>query len=278
MSNVRYKGEVNRGPSVALWGDLSKLEDDKNAGKCQYSFEDFTGWSTHTVNTNANIIGSTGAWKVQADAGVLVNPVANSVDLANGEHGVLVIQDADADNDEAYLSRVVDCFRFDLTYGYKLFYEARIKVETVNTGIALLLGFALNSTIAAGMLADDTTGIVSTASVVGFHVPDATGTAIQTIFQKASQTKQVVSATAGTLVSNTWIKLGLLYDPFTGSGKALRYFIDGIELPDYGTAAQVAAATFPDDVNVTPFFGFKIDGTANLDGFVDWIIAAQYLS
>lgn len=278
MSNiVRYKGETTRGPSVALWGDVSKLQDDQRAGRCSYMFEDFRGWSTHTVNTNAVIqAGQTGGWQVLADAGVLVNPIANSIALDQGEAGVLVIADADADNDEAYLSPVYPQVKFDATYGYRSFFEARVKVEAVS-GIAILAGFALKSDIAAALIADDTTGLVATANFVGFQTLDAAASVVRTTYQKVSQTQQVIASNAATLVAATWHKLGFLYNPVDGGGKAIRFFFDGVELPDYATVAQVSNTTlFPDDISMVPFFGFKIDGTGNLDGFVDWISWAQY--
>lgn len=275
MTNkVRYNGDGNRLHSPALWGDPAKWISDKQAGKALYVFDDFSDWSTHVVNTNANIISESGAWRVLADAGITVNPVANSVDYTGKAHGVLVVADADADNDEAYIFKPHPFAKFDYTQGgLKILYEVRFKIETVNTGATWAFGLALASDVAAGFLADNTGELVATANFLGFHAPDATGNTIETVYQKASQTKVDVDTTAGSLVSNTYIKLGLVYDTNPGDGKAVKFFIDGVELPDYVATAALDDTGFPDGISVVPVVAYKIDGTANLDLSLDWVSA-----
>lgn len=278
---VRYNGESRRGLSPALWGDPAKLVSDAELGKCSFMFEDFRGWSTHAVNTNAVIQGDSASWKILADAGVLVNP-PTTVNLDVGECGVLVVSGADADNDECYIVMPYEWLKFDATYGYKVYFEARVRKDAIaaDSTSGFLTGLVSVADVAAGLLADDTGALVATGDFVGFHqkIDDVNG--VDFLYQKDSQTQQLVLANAATLVANTFVKLGFLYDGTPGDLNCLKFFVDGVQKnisANTVTAANIAAATFPDDVTVSPCFGFKMNGTGDANyAHIDWIAAAQY--
>lgn len=278
MSNkVRYNGDANRGLSPALWGDPDAWRSHQDLGKCIFFWDDFLGWGGHTVNTNATINSQSGSWQVLADAGVTLNPAANSIAYSEDAMAALVASGLDADNDEVLICRPYQFAKFDYTSNIKVAYECRFKVLTVNTGAAFAAGLALRSDVAADFLAADTTDLVATANFVGFHTLDAAGTAIRTEYQNVSQAKQTVNATAGTLASNTYIKLGLVYEPNAADGKCVKFFVNGVEDASFATYANISNATlFPDGKAFVPFFTYKIDGTADVNAHLDWIACGAY--
>ena len=277
---VRYNGESRRGLSPGLWGDPAKLISDQEMGKCAFMFEDFTQWSGHTVNTNAVIQATCSSWKIIAADGVLLNPPA-TVDLASGEHGVLVVDNADADNDEVYICNPYEWLKPDTTYQNKIYFECRVRrdVLTDATG-SFSVGLTKVSDWVAAALTDGTGVLEANVDFIGFSNLTNDADHVDFIYQATGQTQVMVLANAATLVANTFIRLGFLYDPAPGDLNCLKFFVDGVQINRTANTvsfASIGAATFPNDVPMVPAFGYIQNGTADTDYVhVDWIAAAQY--
>jgi len=282
MTNkVRYNGDNSRrGLSPALWGDQAKVVADQDLGKCVFQFEDFRGWSTHTVNTNAVIQGSAASWKVIASDGVLINPPA-TVDLATGESGVLTISGADADNDELYLCNPYEWLKLDDSVPNRIKLECRMRKDVLTDATSSFsFGLTKVSDAVAAMLTDGTGVLEANVDFVGFQQLTDDGDAIDLVYQATGQTLNTLLANAGTMTANTFIKLGLEYNPTPGDLNCLKFYIDGVHVNRVAntvSAADIAAATFPDAVAVVPVFGFIMNGTGDASyPALDWIAAGQW--
>lgn len=282
MSNiVRYAGDVSRGPSVNLWGDLAKWEADMRMGNCAYIYDDFLYWGSPTTNATTHGVGL--GWTVVLDDGVLLKSLATA-SPADGEFGVLHLDGADADNDFAYMilgANTGGLFKFDDALG-KICFEIKLKKVTVADGKAgFCAGLFRYDMAADATLADNGAAMVATADFVGFNQTDADGDAVIAGYQATGQTKQDLTSTDIPLTADTWIKLGFIYDP-KNKTEALKFYVNGAlystTAVNNGSGTQgISAATFPNDIVVSPMFGFKIDGANEEDMEIDWIAAGQYL-
>lgn len=276
---VRYNGHANRGLSPALWGDPAKIVSDSEMGLCSFVFEDFVGWSGHTVNTNATIQGSVAAWNLLATTGVLLNPPA-TLAIEEGESGVLTVSGADADNDDVSIAMLYGFCKIDTNYpDGKILFEARVKRDVLTDATS---GFALGLTKpadqAATMLTDGTGALEANMDHITWLnlIDDADH--VDFTFGASGQTYNTLLANAATLVADTWIKLGFLYD-YSNPTSCLKMFVDGVQVGVANTVSQaiVAGATFPNDVILTPYFAFIMNGTGDACyASLDWIGCCQY--
>ena len=118
----------------------------------------------------------------------------------------------------------------------------------------------------------DGTGALADKDFVGFQTLHASGEEIDTVYRKNGSAVQQVKDAAGTMVADTWIKLGLVYDPNAEDDKSMKFFIDGVELGDSVTDAIITAGSlFPTDEELTPVLLTKVGGAAESKCFIDWL-------
>lgn len=264
-----------RGLSSDLWknfpyreifaGDLGV-----GVGKCD-DFVQFGATSLH----DGHIILATGT-------GTTVAQIA-SEDDARGI--VRLLLDGDAANDEAVLQlgSGLDVGPFKLT-GNDACYEARIRVDAITAAKwSWFHGFASGGSAGAAitdkMFVDTTGALYATNSFVGFQHLVAEAGPVDGMFQLSGQTKQDGATktkldTLHTMVADTWVKMGFRYKAATNT---LHWFVNGVEKEAAKlTSAELAAATFPDAVFLTPTIGGKdIAGDAELKLDIDWWAYAQ---
>jgi hypothetical protein len=262
-----------------LWGDPAKIVSDYELGLCSLLFEDFAGWSAHTVNTNANIQGSAATWKVSASANVTLNPPA-TIAIEEGEYGVLTAAGATTDNDELYLGLPYGMCQIDTAYPQgKILLEMRVKrdVLTDATG-SFSLGLAKVADLVAAGLTDGSGVIEANWDHISFNNLTADADKVNFTFGATGQAYVTLLANAATLVADTWIKLGFLYH-YADPVSCIRMYVDGVQVGIANTVTQAiaAGATFPNDVVLTPFFAFIQNGTADTNyPSIDWAACAQY--
>ncbi len=271
MSNrVEYSSPVapSSAPSGAIWGQMP-LEDIILHGRGRYYYNDFT------VNapTFASATAQDGMITYQ-DTGVTIKPIATD------ENGVLQIAGADASNDEGSIQFGVTTAvyaKVASTSGKKMAFEMRVKNNgSALTDAAFFCGLAEEASAVADILVDSTGVLKTTADFLGFRTLCASPSEIDTIYQKASQTPVEPDDNAGTLVLDTWIKLGLVFDP-TDSAKAIRYYIDGVEVASVAASA-LDDATFPDGEEMALLVATKkgdSSTTVEKKFAIDWVRFAQ---
>ena len=265
MSNViQYKSSAANtdvGNSPAIWGDCpwAEIQNQVAQGRGGLAFfEDFTYVSV----VDGDVLQMLGD-----------NAPVRVVDTLNGR---LAITSGATDNDQSICAGEVDLVHISDADGekQKLWFEARVKVSSI-ADMGLFVGLAAESVVAVDFLADNSADLVATAACIGFHVLTATPTAVGTSYQAASQTKQAVQTGVHTLVADTYVKLGMIYNPNATDAEKVTFFVNGVPQTSFVTATNIAAATFPDSVNMT-FMMTTITGEAVTKTLPpDWIRIAQ---
>lgn len=193
--------------------------------------------------------------------------------------------DGNAADDEAVIQAGlgidVGPYKFAAT---PLVFEAYIRPSAVTAAkwswfCGLATGGAAGAAITDLMFADASSSanaLYATNSFVGFLHLTAASTDVDGMYQ-VSGTAEVTGVedtdldAIATIAANTWIKLGIRYDPHP---QRVGWWVDGTEVAHIDDAA-IEAANFPDAVFLQPTFGAKDSvGTAlNLD--LDWWACAQ---
>jgi hypothetical protein len=159
-------------------------------------------------------------------------------------------------------------------------FECRLKLSSIVDGaISFFAGLASPGLAAADTLTDATGAPAAAKAFIGFrNLLD--GDNIAAFYQAASQTLQTSVAAAHTLVADTYVKLGFVYDPNAVAARRIAWYVNNVELSTYVTAAQIAAATFPDAEPLQFLFGYKNTvGTtpASTEAAMDWWAFGQLI-
>lgn len=196
--------------------------------------------------------------------------VANGTDVG----GVRTLS-SDGDNEGASFRRRSCPFKIARGQG-KFVFECRVKFSTITDTkngvfVGLMESASLTATVpiaAAGTLADQ--------NLVGFHRLEGDGDQIDCVYKANGVTQVNVQTdalpTQYVLAADTWIKLGMIYDP---DDYSLKFFANGVQIASY-TVVSSAGTDFPNDVNL----GFVIailnaTGTTPGDASIDWWYAGQ---
>lgn len=277
------------GPSPRVWSRLLGLNPSPNGyGAGTYVGDDFcrfqgvtneaSGTTTYPTTdaiseTTAKIaLGGIDGYQVYIDSATTASGISR---LAGVAGGVARLTPGTTDNHLAIMHSG-DLLAFDdNTDGSRFLtiWEARVRFPTQVTTGSTAIGLGNTAMCADGGLIVDTGSIISsTGAFVGFRTIDADPDGIDFIYKKNSSGAEVVLLDlAKVITADTWVKLGMVYDPMAIASKRLSIFVDNTEAATYGTATNMAAATFPDGVLLGSVFAAKSDGNSvsrSLD--VDW--------
>lgn len=280
MSNyVRHTSEDSgRGPSVAIWGDLSKIQHDQLMGYCSVHFDDFArAPNTALVNAAAQ-----SGLVTYTDNGVTIKGIAGPADLNTSSNthalGVLEIAHDGTDLDEGHV-QIGDGGQYQISLNTgkagKLFFETRLSINSVaDNGLAIFAGLG-TAPVAAGHLVDNT-GALEDNNFVGFQILADDGDKIDIAFKANGQTQNTVLANAHTMVADKYVKLGFVFDPTAKAAEKIKFYINGTEQSSYVSAGDINAATFPEGVALAPMVLTKLGSATDIHAKVDWIGVAQY--
>jgi hypothetical protein len=269
MNTVQYKGENSgRGLSPGLWADCEIDEIRQNPNKGYMCFDDFTEVPLQpTLTTQA----AWGKWKAYATTGV-----TSTVNATKG--GVLKFSSA-TDADEGCIATESLPFTLSNIAGSvtgKLWMEARIQMSSIaDTMDEIFVGLAGQQTLATNVPITNTAATLADINCVGFHRTESDGNAINTTYKADSVTQVVVKTGVCVPVADTWLKLGLKFDPLTGK---VTFYVNGVEQVDYVTAAIMASSAgtaFPNDVALGPTFAIRKAVSSTSTASLDWIAVAQ---
>ena len=272
MSNrVEYSSPVapSSAPSGAIWGQMP-LEDIILHGRGRYYSNDFLVETPASFSSNTPLNGM----HTYQDSGVTMAP------LATDENGVLQIAGADASNDEGSIqfgSTTVVYAKVASTGGKKLAFEVRVKNNgSALTDAAFFCGLAQEASAIADILVDSTGALKTTADFIGLRTLCASPSEIDAVYLKASGGVVEVDDNVGTLVLDTWVKLGYVFDP-SDSAKAHRYYVDGVEVAS-APLSVTDDATFPDGEEMALLIATKkgdSSTTVEKKFAIDWVRFAQ---
>jgi len=265
-SNVMHKGLSSRLLSPRIFGNLPIKNFSVGLGG-RYFFDDFLN---HPAHVSAQTIGN---YATYIDTGVTLKQSATEAT------GALVIAGNDADNDEGSITTGGNeggMVAIDATGSGRIAFEARLKIDTVaDDDLAFFIGLAEEGLAAQNTLLDNS-GELADKDFVGFrskHVNSGTAgqnAELDFAWEKSGQTIQE-HANIHTIVADTYMKVGFLYDPINHpADKQIKLFIDGVEESVYVTQTQMEAATFPDDEELALLFAVKSGDADEVAATLDW--------
>ena len=224
-------------PSPIVWGDCPVLEMIADPGVGDHIYDNFS----HTNLENGDVYQGLGD-----------NAPVYVVDSLEGR---VSITSGGTDNNQSILGSMVDIGHISDTAAEEaeLWFEARIKVSSI-ADQGLFVGLAAEADIAVDFLADNSAALVSTADCIGFH-------AVQTGVH--------------TLVADTYVKLGFKFNPIADTSERIKFYVNGVETTTPVTGANIAAATFPDSVNLALMLTNKTGEGVTKSLVVDWYRFAQ---
>jgi len=138
-------------------------------------------------------------------------------------------------------------------------FEARIALPTQVTSGSTFVGLAESSVCQDGGLIVDTGELRAASGGIGFRTLDADPDGIDIVYQKGGAAVQVVKDVAHVAEAGAFVNLGFIYDPGAPESRKLRFFINNEEVVEKVTAANIAAATFPDGVMLDFVIAAKTD-------------------
>jgi hypothetical protein len=225
--------------SPAIWGDfpIGQIREDPNIGFFKYDdFIDFTPVAAGAQALYGNYygFGSTGGTVAVAD-----------------EVGGAITLSSDGDDEGASLAMPMKPAQISRSHKL-LCAEFRIKVDTIaDTKNGFFLGLAdaltLSATVpiaAAGTLADE--------NFVGFHRLEGDGDKLDVVYKADGVTQVTVLADAVTLVADTYVNVGMRFEPRGPAGLwYMRFFANNVELSSARLNIIATAGTdFPNDVRM----------------------------
>lgn len=267
MNTVRQRQNLSahtgRGPSPNVWHNFPILEILEDPGKGLYYFDDFLNFGKH------NTAQAVQQYASYIDTGVTIQ----GLPLVGG---IVEVAGNDADNDEGSITtggNTGTIATISATAGAEtpIWFEARVKKASIaDNALAFFLGLAEEGLAAADTLVDDT-GEVASKDLIGFQVLHAAGATVNAVWRKAGQAKVTNIAAVTSMVADTYIKLGFTYDPFSlSANERIKWFVNGVEQSTYGTAANIAAATFPAGEELALLWATKVGGAVESKTQMDW--------
>ena len=264
--DVKFTGKnSDTGLSPAVWAriPLGKMVD-PNGGK--FVFDDFLTFGGSVTSNVGTYFSQGGAYRTYEDNGGSVAQIATST------RGEVEIQTDGTDNDEVWMSpggaasvlgAISDTAGADLL----MIFEACVKLSQITSGNAFV-GLGEEGLAAADTITDS--DALADKDLIGFAQLADDLDAFDFVYRMAGQAVQTKVSVAHTIVADTYVKLGFVYDPLAPAAKRITVYVNGVDSGTYVTATNIAAATFPDAEELNAIFGVKNGAAAAKKLTVDW--------
>lgn len=255
---------TDRELSPAIWADFPAAEITENPTLGFFLVEDFTNQPDVAAGAQALY----GNYKGFASTG---GSVVNVAAVAGGQK----VFSSDGDNEGASMGQAA--FPVMISRSHKLTcWEARVKFSSIadaNTGgfAGLLESASLSATVP---IAAD--GTLSDNNLVGFHRLEGDGDKLDVVYKANGVTQVTLLADAVTLVADTFVKIGLRFEPTNSIGSYyIRFFANNVELIPTNGRYQIPSAAgtdFPNDVTLGWVLAM-LNATASSPGTMtaDWV-------
>ncbi len=272
-TRLSAEGAVGRGLSPGIWQAHDFIGGKSNdPSLVPFYFDDFDMLGLYASAT------SQGGYITYQDGGVTIQQCA-AADNSEGEFGVLEVSHDGTAHDEGSIELgggVAGLVNMSVTDPDRavVAFEARIKVPTVAAGdCCFAFGLAEPGQASADALVN-TTGALDGAGkdFVGFQTLLGSNSEIDAVYAIGGTATTVqVKDNAGTMVKDTWIKLGGVFDPMGEPDHKMKYFINGVDIGVSPTDAVISAATaFPTGEELTLLFATKILTATATTAYMDW--------
>lgn len=278
--NQNKSAMQDRMPSPNIWDDCpwnDIVEGRSRDAQGTTFFDDFTHFPL--VGTQTTQIAQ-GFYKV-FNTGALTVTQAKQVNSINQPGGFITLG-TDTDNDSASLAQSIPSFALSGATGTsgKLWFECRVLLNSILTNMnGMFVGLAETDlwTLATAVPFNAGDAINNGAAAIGFRKGEDGLGVWDTVTSDRATSFTNVGASATSVLANTWIKLGMVYDPERTSD-IVRFYADGVQLATSLSAATLAATT-----NLKAgLFGLIIASVADSAGTtalpaMDWWRIAQLL-
>jgi hypothetical protein len=248
-----FTANTTRYPSPAIWDHIEAL--DERPGRVVGLFDEFVDAAFTVPTTEGNF----GRYKAFSSSGATITVL--------DEAGTgITITEATADESVCIATRGLP-FQI-INTGGMLAFEARIKTSSVaNTAHNTIVGLMDARTLIVGDPLTVAGALISTLNFVGFQRLEADGDAMDTTFQENGETQVVVEADAAVLAADTFIKVGMLFEP---QKKLLTFFVNGVPRATTKTISDTAGDAFPNDVRLGMVFCHMAAATSPGTQSIDW--------
>ena len=252
---ANFTANTTRFPSPAIFHELDVMREQD--GAVWGRFDDFDNFpmaptlTTEIAFPPYKVFGSSGATILPGDA----------------VGGVIQLIETTADESIA-IAQEVQPFQI-INTGGMLGFEARLKFSTVDgtADSSFIIGLASNRTLIVGDPLAVGGAMISTLSFVGFQLFEADGDAMDTTHQESAVTPVVHQADAVTLVADTYVKVGLLFEP---QKKLLTFFQNGVPLSTTKSISDTASDAFPNDIRLGMIMAHMAGADDPVTVDVDW--------
>lgn len=263
MGAVRVGSDnAGDGLSFGIWKDCPLDEIAANPNVGYGFFDDFVRFCPVAAASEA----SYGPYKGFASTGGLVTD-GTAV-------GGVINASSDGDNEGASIATQMLPFKISGISGSKtkkLWFEAKIKSSSIaNTKHGIFAGLLDSATLSATVpIAAD--GSLADQNFVGFHRLEGVGNYLNTVYKANGVTQVTVKDTAKIIVADTYMKVGIKFDP---DANTLKFYFNGVEAADYLAAAVLGATAgtdFPNDVTLGVAFAvLNATGSSPGSASMDW--------
>jgi hypothetical protein len=257
--------------SDAIWGDLpEEIKWDPTVGV--YACDAFTNFGGVVASNVGYYSGSHGgSYKSYEDGSCLIAQDPTAL-------GRLKLTVEATNNNEVWLQSCGGTGvlgKIGSSSPRKMWFEARVATAQI-LAQNFFVGLSEEGLAAANTQADSG-GAMADKDYLGFRVTEDAPSAVDIVFRKAGAGGEVeVLAAAHTLVASTFVNLGFVFDPVVGVAQRIRFYVDGVKLGSYVTAAQVAGATFPNGEELAFLLGGKNNNAGNIHYCEGWQFAQLF--
>lgn len=268
-NSARYLGSNSgRGLSPNVWAKFMKDLDSGNRGF--FHLEQFKAFPKHDSTASGTFTGRLGNFSAFMAQGATIVPA----DVAGGA----LICSSDGDNEEIVLAPGAAPILLSSASPLAVF-EARLKTSTItDTKHGFFCGLIESHLAATGTIIA-TAGTLADKNFIGWHRLEGDGDKLDVVYKADGQTQQSLITDAHTLVADTFVKVGMVFDPNAKPANRIAFYFDGVRQSTFVTQALMDAATFPDDIALGMAFAL-MNATASTPGSttLDWMAMGQLYS
>lgn len=264
---------TERGLSPALWADFPISDIQQGLRPGCFFFDDFLTSAFTVPTSEANC----GIYKGFSSTGGVMTQSSDST-AANNAFGAIALG-SDGDDEGASIATVPLPFKLTgpqataAARSGKFVFECRVKVSSIADTISdCFIGLMDQATLTATVPITATAGTLADENLVGFHRLGTDGDYWDVKYKADGQTVVTHHSDAQVIVADTYLKLGMIYDPLT---TVLSFFGNGLSLGTGYTLVATAGNPFPNDVQMG-LVAATLNAAAGSPTFtLDWWAAGQ---
>lgn len=257
-------------PSPAIWARFPTETVAQDPSKGYHLFERFLhGGLITSPTTEAALVGLPYNGFGSSGATITYNN-------ATAAPGGIILTEA-TDNEAVFFIQKTKPVQISANLGLMCF-EARVKISNITT-MNLVVGLWDDVTVTVDIPLSSANPPVTatTGNLVGFFMREA-GAAVDTMYYaddsgSTVDDETVVQAGVHTMVADTYVKLGMVFEPLNGN--KLSYWVNGVRQTSTVTVPDATGTTFPADRQLGVLIGHKQGATAACLTTINWFRLGQ---